>query len=351
VVAVVRKPSERPSATLEAVAKSAGVSLATASRVLNGGTRVVKADYRDRVLAAAKDLKYMPNAHAQALARSTTTTVGVILHDVADPYFSVIAGGVMRAAHQHDLMVMMASTFRDPDREIAYVAALHAQRARAILLIGSGFDEQDYLDRMSAQLAAYQASGGRVACVSNHSTLPADVVVPDNKQGAADLAQALLDQGHRSFGVISGPSRLITVTDRLAGLRSTLTDAGVDLPDSHVVDGGFTRDGGYAAMNDLLDAGLGVTAVCVLSDVMAIGALAACRDRGVAVPADLSLAGFDDIPIVRDLQPPLTSVHLPLDDLGVRALELVLSEPSSRRRILRVRGDVVMRASTAPPKR
>ncbi len=349
VVRVVRRPADRPVATLEAVAKEAGVSLATASRVLNGGTRVVKAEYRDRVLAAAKELHYMPNAHAQALARSTTSTVGVILHDVADPYFSVIAGGVMRTAHQHDLMVMMASTFRDPEREIAYVASLHAQRARAILLIGSGFDDQDYVERMTAQLSAYRESGGRVACVSNHSTLPADVVVPDNRQGAADLAQALLDQGHRSFAVISGPPRLITVSDRLAGLRSALDKAGVELPESHVVDGGFTRDGGYAAMNELLDAGLGVTAVCVLSDVMAIGALSACRDRGVDVPAELSLAGFDDIPIVRDLQPPLTSVRLPLDELGVRAMELVLAEPTARRRVQRVRGDVVMRASTAPP--
>lgn len=345
-----RKPAERPAVTLAAVAEAAGVSLATASRVLNGGTRVVKADFRDRVLAAAEQLQYMPNAHAQALARSTSSSVGVILHDVADPYFSMIASGVMRAAHQHDLLVMMASTFRDPDRELAYVAGLHAQRARAILLIGSGFNDQDYLRRMTAQLAAYRASGGRVACVSNHSSLPADVVVPDNRQGGADLAKALLDQGHRRFAVITGPSRLITVTDRLAGVQSALANAGVELPESQIVDGGFTRDGGYAAMCDLLDGpGELPTAVCVLSDVMAIGALSACRDRGVAVPGRLSVAGFDDIPIVRDLEPPLTSVHLPLEDLGRWALELALSEPSPRRRIRRVRGDVVMRTSTAPP--
>lgn len=348
---MVRKAAEHPAATLESVARSAGVSLATASRVLNGGNRIVKAEYRDRVLAAAKELQYMPNAHAQALARSTSSTVGVILHDVADPYFSVIAGGVMRAAGQHDLMVMMASTFRDPGRELAYVSSLHAQRAKAILLIGSGFTDKDYLLQMEAQLKAYRASGGRVACVSNHSTLPADVVVPDNKQGATDLAQALLDQGHRSFGVITGPDHLITVNDRLEGLRVGLEKAGVKVPDSHIFDGGFTRDGGYAAMNDLLDADLPVTVVCVLSDVMAIGALSACRDRGVAVPGELSVAGFDDIPIVRDLHPPLTSVHLPLEELGVRVLELAMSEPSSRRRIQRVRGDVVMRASTSPPTR
>jgi LacI family transcriptional regulator len=104
-------------------------------------------------------------------------------------------------------------------------------------------------------------------------------------------------------------------------------------------------------MNALLDADLPITAVCVLSDVMAIGALSACRDRGVAVPGDLSVAGFDDIPIVRDLHPPLTSVHLPLEELGVRVLELALSEPASRRRVQRIRGEVVLRASTSAPTR
>ena len=341
------RKAERPVATLEAVARSAGVSLATASRVLNGGNRIVKAEYRDRVLAAAKELRYTPNAHAQALARSTSSTVGVVLHDVADPYFSMIAGGVMRAAVEHDLLVMMASTFRDPDRELAYVSSLHAQRARAILLIGSGFDDADYLERMTAQLEAYRSAGGRVACVSNHSTLPADVVVPDNRQGAIDLAEALIGQGHRSFGVISGPAGLITVNDRLDGLRSALEAAGVELPAARVVDGGFTRDGGYAAMQTLLDTAPDVSVVCVLSDVMAIGALSACRDRGVAVPGDVSLAGFDDIPIVRDLQPPLTTVRLPLEELGVRALELALSQPADTPRVERVRGEVVLRESTA----
>jgi LacI family transcriptional regulator, galactose operon repressor len=343
--------AEPSSVTLEVVARHAGVSLATASRVLNGTNRAVKESYRDRVLAAARELNYTANAHAQALARSTSSTVGVILHDVADPYFASIAGGIMRAAQRHDLLVMMSSTLRDPDRELAYVSTLHAQRARAILLIGSGFGDKDYQRRMAEQLTAYRASGGRVACVSNHSTLPADVVAPENREGAVALAQALLDQGHRRFAVVSGPSVLITVRDRLAGFQSALAEAGVDLPDSHVVDGQFTRDGGYAAMSELLDRDLDATAVFVLNDVMAMGALSACTERGVRVPDDLSVAGFDDIPTVRDLTPALTTVRLPLDELGERALELAMSEPRKRRRIQRIHGEVVLRDSTGPPRR
>lgn len=333
--------------TLETVARQAGVSLATASRVLSNGQRVVNAELRDRVLLAASELRYIPNVHAQALAGASPHTVGVILHDVTDPYFAGIAGGIMRVAHDHGLLVMMASTFRDPEREVAYVSALHAQRARAILLIGSGFEDRSYLRRMTAELRAYQNTGGRVACVSNHSRLPADVVAPNNAQGAADLADTLLDMGHTRFAVVTGPSVLTTVKDRLSGFSGRLNDAGVALPETHRVSGDFTRDGGYAAMTELLGRGLDITAVFVLNDAMAIGALSACRDTGVRVPDDLSLAGFDDIPIVRDLDPPLTTVHLPLSQLGAEAMALALDKPAARRRTRRISGEVIVRASTA----
>src|SRR5207248_1832942 len=129
----------RPHVTLEDVAQVASVSLATASRVLNGTTNV-REDLRERVLSAAADLAYTPNAHAQALAGASHRTVGVICHDVSDPYFAAVTRGVMRVADENGLLVMLASTFSDPEREIAYVSMLRAQRASAILLIGSGFD-------------------------------------------------------------------------------------------------------------------------------------------------------------------------------------------------------------------
>lgn len=335
--------------TLETVAREAGVSQATASRVLSNGSRVVGPELQERVLRAAASLRYSPNAHAQALAGVSPQTVGVVLHDVADPYFSAIAGGVMRVAHEHGLLVMMASTFRDPQREIAYVTMLHAQRARAVLLIGSGFEDRSYLRRMGSELQAYRASGGRVACVSNHSRLPADVVAPNNVKGAADLAGELLRMGHRRFAVISGPAVLTTVRDRMEGFTGRLADAGVEVPASHRVAGDFTRDGGYAAMRELLSRKVKVTAVFALNDVMAIGALSACRGAGVAVPDELSLAGFDDIPIVRDLDPPMTTVRLPLHELGAQAASMALEGQSRRRRTVHVDGEVIIRASTGRP--
>ncbi|MFJ2645124.1 LacI family DNA-binding transcriptional regulator [Streptomyces sp. NPDC087420] len=336
--------------TLDAVARRAGVSLATASRALNGTTRV-REELRLRVRAAADLLGYIPNAHAQALAGAAGNTVGVICHDVGDPYFAAIAGGVMRAAAEQDVLVMLASTFREPAREIAYVSMLRAQRARAILLIGSGFEDRAWERTLDAELAPYVRAGGRVAVVSRHRSLRADAVLPENRGGAAALARALLTLGHREFGVLSGPPALTTVADRLAGFREGLAEAGVTLRPGSVVHGAFTRDGGYAAARELLAGHTLPTCVFAVTDVMAVGALAAFREAGIRVPRDLSLAGFDDIPLVRELTPALTTVALPLTEMGRHVISLALREPrGTRARVLRVGGDVVLRGSTAPPR-
>ncbi|MEJ8661235.1 LacI family DNA-binding transcriptional regulator [Streptomyces sp. MS1.AVA.4] len=348
-----RQAQAHPHVTLDTVARRAGVSLATASRALNGTTRV-REELRQRVRAAADVLGYIPNAHAQALASASNNTVGVICHDVGDPYFAAIAGGVMRAAAEQDLLVMLASTFREPEREIAYVSMLRAQRARAILLIGSGFQDRLWEQSLAAELAPYVRAGGRVAVVSRHRSLRVDAVLPENRAGAAALARALLALGHREFAVLSGPAELTTVADRLAGFREGLAAGGAALPPERVVHGAFTREGGHAAARELL-ARTDVpppTCVFAVTDVMAVGALAAFREAGVRVPEDISLAGFDDIPLVRELTPPLTTVALPLTAMGQDVMALALREPAGRRsRVLRVGGEVVLRASTAPPAR
>jgi LacI family transcriptional regulator len=338
--------TERTHVTLQDVARAAAVSPATASRVLHG-TAKVRDDLRERVQDAAGRLAYAPNAHAQALAGASRRTVGVVCHDVSDPYFATIARGVMRVAGDNGLLVMLASTFRDADREIAYVSMLRAQRAPAILLIGSGFEDPSWERALAAELEPYLRGGGRVAVISRHRSLKVDSVLPENRAGAAALARALLEMGHRRFAVLAGPRALTTVADRLAGFRAELARAGVTLSEEDIVETGFTRDGGYDAMTELLSRGLRATCVFAVTDVMAIGAITALRDNGLSVPEDVSMAGFDDIPIIRDLTPPLTTVALPLEELGARAMELTLTENTGRRsRIHRMAGEVVIRAST-----
>lgn len=337
----------RPHVTLSDVARSAQVSLATASRVLNGTTNV-RSDLRDRVVSAASELEYTPNAHAQALAGGAQPTVGVICHDVSDPYFAAVARGVMRVAGDNGLLVMLASTFRHPQKEVEYVSMLRAQRASAILLIGSGFEDRSWERAMAAELDPYRRGGGQVAVVSRHRSLKVDTVQPENREGAAALARALTELGHRKFAVLTGPRALTTFSDRLGGFADELALHGVKLTDADIFEAPFTRDGGYAAAQRLLAEKHSATCVFAVTDVMAIGALTAFREAGVSVPKDISLAGFDDIPVVRDLTPALTTVALPLEALGEHAMDLALKGArGTRSRILRLEGEAVLRESTA----
>ncbi|CAN5149581.1 LacI family DNA-binding transcriptional regulator [soil metagenome] len=332
--------------TLAEVAQRAGVSLATASRVLSVGDRVVGAELRDRVFAASKELHYTPNAHAQALARATSSTVGVIVHDVADPYFSQIVGGVMEHATEQGLLVMVGTTYRDPERELAYVSALHAQRVRAIVLAGSGFDDPEHNAAMAAELSVYRDGGGRVSAISRHN-LAVDTVLPDNRGGAEAMGRALVGLGHEVIGVISGPAQLTTVRDRFTGFRDALRAAGVALPAERVVQGDFSRDGGRVAALRLLDQTSGVTALFALNDLMALGALAALAERGVKVPERISVAGFDDIPSLRDVTPPLTTVRVPMRQLGLRGIALAVEETAAQAaRTETLATEVVLREST-----
>ncbi|MFI6977542.1 LacI family DNA-binding transcriptional regulator [Embleya sp. NPDC050154] len=344
-------PAARPAGpvTLQQVAERAGVSSATASRALHGsnGTRIVGEELRRRVLDAARELRYVSNAPAQALARSTTTVVGVVVHDVADPYFAAIAAGAMGVAREHGLLVMLAATFRDPELELDYLARLRAQRARAVVLAGSGFADRDFTRRLATEVDAYRADGGHVVAVGAHG-IDSDTVRPANRAGAALAVRHLYELGHRRFGIVSGPRALTSVRDRLDGARRQLRSLGVTLPPTHVVDGGFTREEARAATRALMARAPEPTAIVVLNDVMAAGVLNALRDDlGLRVPDQVSVVGFDDLPFAADLNPPLTTIRLPLADIGARAMDMILTGPTIDPRTIDLDAELVIRASTA----
>jgi len=334
--------------TLNDVAIAAGVSLATASRAINGSQdRSVRPELRDRVLRAAAELDYSPNAHAQAMVRGTTTSVGLVVHDIADPYFSSIAAGVMNAAAERGLSVTMASTARDPDKELEYVTLMRRQRVQAIILAGSRVDDAAATSALSAELDRFHTGGGLSAVVSQQA-LPTDTVDIDNVNGAQDLARALHELGHRRFAVLAGRQELLTAQDRLAGFRAGLAEFGITLPETHIITSAFTRDGGHDGALELLRRELDVTCVYAVNDVMAVGAMAALREQGLELPQDMAMAGFDDIATLRDITPGLTTVRIPLEEIGARALDLALQPPGSQGapRVHRVRGEVVFRDST-----
>jgi LacI family transcriptional regulator len=334
------------SVTLADVAARAGVSLATASRVVNGSTRVVGEALREQVLATAAEMGYRPNPHAQAVARGSSTYAGLVVHDVTDPYFSAIASGVLEVADQQGLTVTLGTAVTGFEQELAHVSLLRDQRARAIIIVGSRTSHRERTRALSSELEAFMREGGRVSCVSQNR-LGVDTVLPGNRAAAAALARHVIELGHRHVGVLAGPPDLLTATDRARGFQQELGGAGVR---TDVFPSEFTWEGGHEAASRAAAQRSRPTCLLAVNDIMALGALAALRDLEVDVPGDISVAGFDDIPSLRDASPELTTVRLPLVEMGRIAARLAfVGDRPERARVVRVPGEVVVRRSTAAP--
>ena len=330
--------------TLADVARRAGVSTATASRIINGSAKPVGEVLRERVLAAVAELQYVPNAQAQMLARSHRSIVGVIVHDVSDPYFAEITRGIQRVATEHGRLVIICNTYRDPGRELEYIEVLHAHQAAAIVLAGSGYHDAGFVERSATKLRSYEQSGGRVTVIGRHDHA-GDAVLPDNEEGGFLAGDHLFGLGHIEIGVVAGPRNLTTTTDRVQGLRRAVRRHKRKLPATRIVYADFDRDSGAAAATTLLAAHPGITAIAALNDSMAVGVLASLRSS----ERRISVVGFDDMPIARDVTPSLTSVRLPLAEMGARAMTLALAGAGAEPRIERVGAVLVRRESTCRP--
>lgn len=330
------------------VAHAANVSIASASRALTGAGGV-SADVAERVRAIAADLGYVANVHARSLASGASSSIGLVVHEVADPYFSEIASGVLGVATTRGLSVQMVHSGRDPGTELRQIRALLAHRVGALIIAGSGFVDPAAEEPIRAEVQRFTDGGGRAAVIGRHS-LRVDAVLPDNGEGARAVAEHLLALGHRRIAVIVGSRTLTTVADRLAGVAEALTTTPLRLDvDVPVVEAPFTREGGKQATRRVLADHPGVTAVLALNDDMAIGALSVLRQEGVRVPEQMSVTGFDDVPVAGDLAPGLTTIRLPMTRMGAQALDLALRPAAARPRRVRMRAELVVRDSTAAP--
>ncbi|ROS74628.1 LacI family transcriptional regulator [Curtobacterium sp. PhB130] len=348
---------ERSTATLADVAELAGVSLATASRALNGSTRKVRPESTERVHAAARELRYTANVQAQAVARGTTTSLALVVGDIADPYFAAIAAGAIRAADDAGLVVTITSTGGDATREREVLAVVAGLRPRAVVLAVSRHLGGALADVHDAVAVLTAGGAGVSALVSDVDGATAGIegvhpLVVRNRAGAADLAEALVEQGHRSFAVLAGDPELVTAHARVEGFVAGLAAHGIRLEDSAFLHSAFTRDGGYEAMCRLLDAGSPPRCVFAVTDLMAVGALAAIRERGLVPGVDVGVAGFDDVRMLADVTPALSTVRLPLEEIGARAVRRALGTDDgtvdgAAGDGAEIAGEVVLRASTA----
>ncbi|OEJ34851.1 LacI family DNA-binding transcriptional regulator [Streptomyces subrutilus] len=351
--------------TLAEVAARAGVSPATVSRVLNGGYPVAGGT-RTRVERAVEELGYIANGPARALAAATSDLVGVLVHDVADSFFGILAGSLQSALAPTGpggarRLAVVCNTEGDPAAELAYLALLEGQRAGGVVLTGGAAEDPGHTTALAARVARIAASGAPVVlCGRPPLPLPAGApsgllvatVAFDDHGGAFRLAEHLLALGHRRIASVAGPPGLSTTRERLAGHRAALLRHDPRLPEACAdltVHAAFTRSAGYDATRELLRRGAPFTAVAAANDTVATGVAAALREAGLRIPEDVSVAGFDDLPFCADTAPALTTVRVPLREAGALAALLVTGRrPLPPGGITTLPTELMVRASTGP---
>lgn len=308
-------------ATIRDVAARSGVSISTVSRVVTGAVRVDPAT-EARVREAIAALGYQPNLLARSLRRRATHTIGLLVPDIANPFFADVARVIEDAGFEAGYSVVLCNSDLSPEKQTTYVDALLAKRVDGLILVSSGLvTEEDGF----ALVERSRAAG--VPCVvvdRDLGGLPADQVLVDNEAGGRQAGEYLIGLGHRRLGLLLGPHDATPSAGRIAGFREAVAAAGLSLPLTAVAHGNGRYDGGVTAANELLDRGAHFSALFVFNDLMAIGAVNALRRAGRRVPKDVSVVGFDDILIARAMDPPLTTVAQPIAVLGHRSVELLL---------------------------
>jgi LacI family transcriptional regulator len=331
----------KANARLEDVARAAGVSLSTASRAL-GDTDVVQEETRARVRQAAAMLGYLPHGAARALATQRSRTIGAVFPPVDNPIFASATQALAHELASRGYTLLLATHEYDPGGELAAARALLERGVDGLVLVGLDHDPELY--RMLAQSdVPYELAWSLDAAGYQHC-----VGVP-HRLASVKLTQHLLDLGHRELAAIAGSTaRNDRARDRLAGTREALASHGLELPPERVIETSFSLGHGQRAMRDLLDRAPGFTAVVCGNDLLAIGALHECARRGIDVPRQMSVAGFDDIEMAAVAAPPLTTVRVPAADIGRLAAERMLARLAGEHvaPVEELRVELIVREST-----
>ncbi|NOZ27797.1 MAG: LacI family transcriptional regulator [Chloroflexi bacterium] len=328
------------------VARLAGVSRATVSYVINGRTDrsvSITEETRQRVLWAIEQLGYQPHAAAQSLRSGMTKTIGLLIPDMHNPHYWQIVHGVEEAAREQGYDLLLVSTSLDPEREQHSVRALLRRRIDGLILLLT------FGDRLTSEIEMLARRHGPVVLLGGQMS-DLDTVDPDYGGGAAQMMEHLLSLGHRRIAFIHGVACPTLALGRLVVYRQVLQERGW-LNEDWIIRCGSTLEDGYQATLRLLDLSPRPTAILVVNDLLAIGALRAVADRGLRVPEDISIAGFDDIDVAAYLTPPLTTVRVDSESLGRESVRLALArmrDPERPPQHVHVAAQLVVRASTGP---
>lgn len=330
-------------ASLQEVARHANVSIATVSRVLNKSEKVVP-ETRAIVEQSLRELGYRPSRVARRLRMKDGRAhlVGLIIPDIQNPFYAEIARGVEDAAYAAEYALLLCNSDENPDKERFYLEVMRSESVDGIVL--PPFDDTD------SAVIDIAATGMPVVCVDRSMVkLKTDLVEVDNHRGAFEAVMHLLDKGHKNIGLIEGRSQVSTSRERRRGYLDALAERGVTVRKDLMRSGDFKQESGRVLANELLALRKPPTALFVCNNLMTVGALAAIHQRGLRVPQDVAIVGFDDLPWAEALDPPLTVVRQPAYDVGRQAMELLLKrimEPERAPVTVRLLPELVTRRST-----
>jgi DNA-binding LacI/PurR family transcriptional regulator len=330
------------------IARIAGVSHTTVSRALHGSP-LISADTRERIQRLAEEMGYMPNAIAQSLQTRRTSTIGLVITSIADPFLSDAVRGVEEVAREAGFSVILSATHNDPDQEVAIIETFHRRRVDGILVASSRITSE-YKER----LGRIQVPTVLINSQEESDNKLLHWVAVDDRAGAQRAVEHLIQLGHRAIGYLSVSSRPRSTRQRLLGYRQALAEAGIAGRDEWVVittanEASPEEDvaAGRAALPCLLDAG--VTAIFCANDMIAIGVLTMCQEQNVVIPQSLSVVGFDDIRMASYVVPALTTICQPKVEMGRLATQVMLDLLDNRpgqNHILQP--ELILRASTGP---
>lgn len=299
------------------VAERAGVSIATASRVISKSSYPVNIVTREKVLKAAAELGYTPNTLARSLRSQRSRLIAVIVGDNADPYFAEIMRGVEEVANEHGYLTIVCNSDRNPAKELHYLNTLRDYRADGIIFAGGALNEPGHSQQIEEIVKEVVARGAAVITLAQH-TLHVPSIQTDNFGGARSMAMWLIAAGHRRIAFVTGPSNLTVANVRLQGYMTAMIEEGLSIDPQLIVTGNFDRASGERTALDIaqLPAEVRPTAVFAANDETAFGVMLGLAQSGWRVPDDISVCGFGDLPMAHVVAPALTTVHIPLRQLG-----------------------------------
>ncbi len=323
---------------LEDIARATGFSIATVSRVLTNSGYPVKAAVREKILAAAQEMGYQPNLSARSLRTERTNTIGILVDDLLSPFTPPVVRGIQDCLKDHNFLSLIINTDWDPEQERAGINTLCSRPVDGIIFVEySHLTTNEALDSIKKPAVfVHRLFGTRIQ----------NSIVPDDQYGAGLAVDHLVRLGHRAIAYINGPASWHSAKERLEGFKQRLALHGLPLVEEWLQPGDWEIEGGYHATQSLLRLANRPTAIFAANDLMALGAVYAIQDAGLSVPEDMAIVGYDNRDFTWIVRPRITTVVMPVYEIGKIAAEMLLKKISgeiSDVDEVKIKGELIVR--------